>query len=252
MVGEIDDAGVSAPQRIDLLLVARGLFESRAKARQAIEAGLVRVAGQTVTKPAILVADDAEIEASAPYPWVSRGGVKLAAALDAFGFDPQDRVCLDVGASTGGFTHVLLTRGAKLVHAIDVGHGQLHDSLACDPRVRILEKCDARSLRPGQFDPPPSAITCDVSFISLTLVLPAVLPLAAPGSWLVALIKPQFEVGPAFVTKGLVKDAAARDKAGTTIATLLENAGWRVAGLIPSPIEGGDGNLEFLIGAHNS
>jgi 23S rRNA (cytidine1920-2'-O)/16S rRNA (cytidine1409-2'-O)-methyltransferase len=252
MVGEIDDAGVRVPQRIDLLLVTRGLFESRAKAREALEAGLVRVAGQTVTKPSTLVENDAEIEASAPYPWVSRGGVKLAAALDAFGFDPQDRICLDVGASTGGFTHVLLTRGAKLVHAVDVGHGQLHDSLARDPRVRAQEKCDARALRPGQFEPPPSAITCDVSFISLALVLPAVLPLAAPGSWLVALIKPQFEVGPAFVTKGLVKDGAARDKAVAAIVALLEDAGWRIAGPIPSPIEGGDGNLEFLIGAQNS
>ena len=242
----------TAHPRADVALVGRQLFPSRAKAQEAIAAGLVRADGEIIRKASAPIGPNAMIESAPAYPWVSRGGVKLAAVLDAFGFDPQDRVCLDIGASTGGFTHVLLARGAKLVHAIDVGHGQLHDSLACDPRVRILEKCDARSLRPGQFDPPPSAITCDVSFISLTLVLPAVLPLAAPGSWLVALIKPQFEVGPAFVTKGLVKDAAARDKAGTTIATLLENAGWRVAGLIPSPIEGGDGNLEFLIGAQNS
>jgi 23S rRNA (cytidine1920-2'-O)/16S rRNA (cytidine1409-2'-O)-methyltransferase len=252
MVGQIDDAGVKTPQRLDLLLVARGHFESRAKAREALEAGLVRVAGQTVTKPATLVDADAPIEASAPYPWVSRGGVKLAAALDAFGFNPTDRICLDVGASTGGFTHVLLTRGARLVHAVDVGHGQLHDSLARDPRVRAQEKCDVRTLRPGQFDPPPTALTCDVSFISLKLVLPAVLALAAPKSWLVALIKPQFEAGPAFVTKGLVKDGAARDKAVAAIVALLQDAGWRVTGPIPSPIEGGDGNLEFLIGAENS
>jgi 23S rRNA (cytidine1920-2'-O)/16S rRNA (cytidine1409-2'-O)-methyltransferase len=243
---------VSLPERIDLLLVTRGLFESRAKAREALEAGLVRVAGQTVTKPSTLVDRDAEVKATAPYPWVSRGGVKLAAALDAFGFDPQDRVCLDIGASTGGFTHVLVTRGAKLVHAIDVGHGQLHDSLARDPRVRAQEKCDARMLRPGQFEPPPTGLTCDVSFISLKLVLPAVLALAAPKCWLVALIKPQFEVGPAFVTKGLVKDSAARDKAVAAIVALLADAGWRVTGPIPSPIEGGDGNLEFLIGAENS
>lgn len=239
------------PQRLDTLLVVRGLFESRAKAREALEAGLVRVAGAIVTKPAALVADDAVIEASAPYPWVSRGGVKLAAALDAFSFDPRGCVCLDVGASTGGFTHVLLSRGAALVHAIDAGHGQLHASLRDDPRVRSREKRDARSLEGTDFDSPPNAITCDVSFISLKLVLPAILPLAAPAAFLVVLIKPQFEVGPSFVTKGLVKDARARDKAVGDIASLIQHAGWRIKGPIASPIEGGDGNLEYLIGAQN-
>jgi 23S rRNA (cytidine1920-2'-O)/16S rRNA (cytidine1409-2'-O)-methyltransferase len=237
------------PQRIDLLLVARGLFESRAKAQEAISAGLVQIAGRVVIKPSEKVADDAEIAAEAPYPWVSRGGVKLAAALDRFGFDPAGRVCLDIGASTGGFTHVLLTRGATRVHAIDVGQGQLHPSLLGDPRVQSREKQDARLLHADDFAQKPTAITCDVSFISLALVLPSVLKLAANDAWLVALVKPQFEVGPALVTKGLVKDAVARDKAVAAIKLLVETAGWRVEGVIPSPIAGGDGNLEFLLGA---
>ncbi|WP_158808719.1 TlyA family RNA methyltransferase [Beijerinckia sp. L45] len=237
------------PQRIDLLLVARGLFESRAKAQEAIAAGLVLVGGRVVAKPSEKVADDAAIDAEAPYPWVSRGGVKLAAALDTFGYDPAGRTCLDVGASTGGFTHVLLTRGASRVHAIDVGQGQLHPSLLADPRVISREKQDARLLDADDFAEKPAAITCDVSFISLALVLPSVLKLAANDAWLVALIKPQFEVGPALVTKGLVKDAFARDKAVRAIKALVETAGWRVEGIIPSPIAGGDGNLEYLIGA---
>ena len=237
------------PQRIDFLLVARGVFESRAKAQEAIAAGLVHVAGRLVTKASEKFEPDADIAAEAPYPWVSRGGVKLAAALAAFGFDPAGRIALDIGASTGGFTHVLLTQGARRVHAIDVGQGQLHPSLRDDPRVASREKQDARLLHVADFAERPTAITCDVSFISLALVLPTVLALAANGAWMVALIKPQFEVGPALVTKGLVKDASARDKAVQAIKTLVETAGWRVEGIMPSPIAGGDGNLEFLIGA---
>ena len=180
---------------------------------------------------------------------MSRGGVKLAAALDHFGFDPAGRACLDVGASTGGFTHVLLARGAASVHAVDVGQGQLHASLAADPRVRLLERQDARTLDASHFAAAPSALTCDVSFISLALVLPRILPLAAPGAWLAALIKPQFEVGPSAVVKGLVKDAAARERAVSTIVQVIAEAGWRVEGVIPSPITGGEGNCEFLVGA---
>lgn len=236
-------------RRIDVLLVERGLFDSRAKAQEAIAAGKVRVDGRCVRKASEKFASDARIQAEAPYPWVSRGGVKLAAACDHFGFSPSARVCLDVGASTGGFTHVLLARGAACVHAIDVGHGQLHPSLAADPRVMARDKSDARGLRPGQFPELPSAIVCDVSFISLALVLPTALALAPRGAWLVALIKPQFEVGPAFVTKGLVKDAGARDKAVAAIADVVRVAGWQVEGVIPSPIAGGDGNIEFLLGA---
>lgn len=239
-------------QRADLALVSRGFFKSRAKAQEAIAAGLVRVDGKILSKPSALIDAEMQIEAEAPYPWVSRGGVKLEAALDAFGFDPRGRICLDIGASTGGFTEVLLARGAAGVHAVDVGHGQLHPKLSADPRVIGKEATDARALTKADFPEPPSFITCDVSFISLKLVLPTLLALAAPGAALIALIKPQFEVGPAFVVKGIVKNEAARLRACADIEALLRNAGWMVAGLIPSPIEGADGNREYLIGAMNA
>ena len=234
--------------RIDVLLVERALFGSRAKAQEAIAAGKVRVNGRCVAKSSEKFEPDAPIEAEAPYPWVSRGGVKLAAALDHFGFSPKGLVCLDVGASTGGFTHVLLARGAARVHALDVGHGQLHPSLAGDPRVLSREKSDARLLQPHDFPELPTAMVCDVSFISLALVLPAMLALGGRGTWLVTLIKPQFEVGPAFVTKGLVRDAGARDRAVAAVRASIEATGWRVEGVVPSPIAGGDGNVEFLLG----
>ena len=236
-------------QRADLVLVGRGLFESRARAQEAIAAGLVRADGRVVRKASEMLAADATIEAEAPWPWVSRGGVKCAAALDAFGFDPAGRTCLDIGASTGGFTHVLLTRGAARVYAVDVGHDQLHRSLRGDPRVVSMEGVDARALTAADFSQPPSLIVCDASFISLTLVLPPALALAAPGAELAALIKPQFEVGRAHVAKGVVRDAAARDKACATISAMLTRLGWSIVGLVASPIEGGDGNVEFLIGA---
>ncbi|MGP0058274.1 MAG: TlyA family RNA methyltransferase [Beijerinckiaceae bacterium] len=236
-------------KRADLALVARGLFESRATAQEAIAAGLVRSDGRTIRKASEPIGTEAQLEAEAPYPWVSRGGVKLAAALDAFSFDPQDRVCLDIGASTGGFTDVLLARGAAHVFAVDVGHGQLHGKLKDDPRVAAREGMDARKLTKSDFNRPISMITCDVSFISLKLVLPALLPLAGENALLAALIKPQFEVGPALVVKGIVKDDSARERVCRDISTHLQNAGWRVAGLIASPIEGGDGNREYLIGA---
>lgn len=175
--------------------------------------------------------------------------MKLAAALDAFGFDPAGLTCLDIGASTGGFTHVLLARGAANVVAIDVGRGQLHPDLARDPRITSREATDARSLTPAALPTAPEFVTCDVSFISLNLVLPAVLPLAASNAKLVALIKPQFEAGPGQVVKGIVKDCAIRSKVCVTVTNLVESLGWRVKGLLPSPIEGGDGNVEFLIGA---
>jgi len=243
------DGDGSVPQRADLALVARGFFASRAKAQEAIAAGRVRADGKLIRKPSEPIPADAELEAESLYPWVSRGGVKLAAALDSFHFDPAGRICLDVGASTGGFTNVLLARGAAHVFAVDVGHGQLHASLRDDPRVTSRESVDARSLTKSSFDRPISMITCDVSFISLRLVLPALLPVAAPGALLVALIKPQFEVRPAHVVKGIVKDDAARRRAASEIARLLEHAGWSIEGLIASPIEGGDGNREYLVGA---
>ncbi|WP_026606108.1 TlyA family RNA methyltransferase [Methylocapsa acidiphila] len=238
-----------ASKRADLHLVERNFFKSRAKAQEAIAAGLVRVDGKLLCKASDAIDPNAEIEARAPYPWVSRGGVKLAAALDAFGFDPQGRACLDIGASTGGFTHVLLSRGAVQVAAVDVGHGQLHPDVARDPRVASHEGTDARRLTPAQLGTAPALVTCDVSFISLRLVLPAVLPLAAEKASLIALVKPQFEAGPANVVKGLVKDAEVRRKICADIEALISDLGWRVLGVIPSPIEGGDGNREYLIGA---
>jgi 23S rRNA (cytidine1920-2'-O)/16S rRNA (cytidine1409-2'-O)-methyltransferase len=236
-------------QRADLALVERGFFESRAKAQEAIAAGLVRIDGKPLRKPSEPIGTTAHIEAAAPYPWVSRGGVKLDAALDAFGFHPRGAICLDVGASTGGFTDVLLARGAAKVYAVDVGHKQLHARLAADPRVVLHEAKDARSLVAADFAEPPGFITCDVSFISSRLVLPTILALAAARATLVSLIKPQFEVGRPHVVKGIVKDAGAQNQACARIETLLRDAGWQIAGLIEPPIQGAHGNQEFLIGA---
>jgi 23S rRNA (cytidine1920-2'-O)/16S rRNA (cytidine1409-2'-O)-methyltransferase len=236
-------------QRADRLLVERGLFESRAKAQAAIEAGLVSANGVAVRKASEEIAADAMLRASAAHPYVSRGGVKLNAALDHFGFDPKGRVCLDVGASTGGFTQVLQERGTARVYALDVGHGQLHESLRTRPEVVSLEQTDIRALSPARLDPRPDLITVDVSFISLKQVLPAALALAERPTQLVALIKPQFEAGRAHVKKGIVRDEAARAAVCADIAGFVASLGWRVAGVIPSPIAGGDGNAEFLLGA---
>jgi 23S rRNA (cytidine1920-2'-O)/16S rRNA (cytidine1409-2'-O)-methyltransferase len=235
--------------RADLLLVSRGLFESRAKAQEAIAAGHVSADGRVLRKASETIVSTAEIEATAPYPWVSRGGLKLAAALDAFGIDPKGLICLDIGASTGGFTHVLLERGAMRVHAIDVGHGQLHAKLANDTRVDAHEGMDARKISPTLFAKPPRLITCDVSFISLSLILSAALALAGDDAMLVLLIKPQFEAGPTYVVKGIVKSEEARQAACAKIAACVEDLGWHVIGLIPSPITGSDGNQEFLLAA---
>jgi len=235
--------------RADLFLVARGFYESRAKAQEAIAAGLVSVDGKVLRKASQTLSETAVIEAERPYPWVSRGGCKLEAALDAFGFDPKGRACLDIGASTGGFSHVLLERGAAHIDAIDVGHGQLHPKLADDPRLSLHEGFDARSLTPEFFTQPPQAITCDVSFISVKLILPVALPLAAEGAFLALLIKPQFEAGPAHVDKGIVKSDKVREAVCHDIKTLVERLSWQVTGLIPSPIKGGDGNQEYLLGA---
>ena len=236
-------------QRADLALVQRGFFASRAKAQEAIAAGRVKIDGRVLNKAAEPVAPDAAIEAEPLYPWVSRGGVKLAATLDAFGFDPKDAICLDLGASTGGFTQVLLARGAAQVYAVDVGHGQLHEALRDDPRIVSREGVDARRLQASDFPTPPNFITCDLSFISLKLVLPGIFKIVARPAQLVCLIKPQFEVGPAHVVKGLVKDEAQQQRACSEIEDLIRRAGWEIAGIIPSPISGGDGNREFLVGA---
>jgi len=235
--------------RVDRLLVERGLFDSRAKAQAAIEAGLVSVNDTVVRKSSEEVAVDAALRATAAHPYVSRAGLKLAAALDHFGFDPKGRICLDVGASTGGFTQVLLERGAKLVYAVDVGRGQLHDSLRARPEVVSYEETDIRACTPARFRATPDLVTVDVSFISLKLVLPPALKLVAHRTQLIALIKPQFEAGPARVKKGIVRDAAVHAAVCADITAFVTALGWRVLGVIPSPIEGGDGNAEFLLGA---
>ncbi|MBV8768370.1 MAG: TlyA family RNA methyltransferase [Hyphomicrobiales bacterium] len=236
-------------QRADILLVERGYFESRARARAAIEAGLVTADGEIVPKPSVVLREDAILEACAPHPFVSRGGVKLAAALDAFGLDPSGRVCLDIGASTGGFSHVLLSRSTRRVIAVDVGHGQLHATLKDAPRLVSLEGQDIRTFEAARLEEKPSFIVVDVSFISLTHVLPAATRLAAPRAFLVALVKPQFEAARAQIKKGIVRDPAVHQKACARIVEALGALEWAVLGTIASPIRGGDGNLEFLVGA---
>jgi len=243
---------VGGARRLDVELVARGLVASRARARDLIKRGLVCVAGAVVTKAGAPVADTTEITVTGEdAAYVSRAALKLAAALDAVGFDPAGRVALDVGASTGGFTQVLLERGAARVYAVDVGHGQLHESLAADPRVIKLEKCDARGLTGAQIPEPVEALTADVSFISLRLVLPHVMTFAAPGAWLVALLKPQFEVGREWIGKGgIVTDEAARERAASAIRDLVDaQPGWRTHDTVPSPLTGQSGNQEYLLGA---
>jgi 23S rRNA (cytidine1920-2'-O)/16S rRNA (cytidine1409-2'-O)-methyltransferase len=237
-------------KRIDVLLVERGLFESRAKAQAAIEAGGVRANGEVVSKPSDLAAQDAEIQAEAAHPWVGRGALKLAHALAHWLISPQGKVVLDIGASTGGFTQVCLAGGAERVYAVDVGRGQLHRQVAADPRVINLEGVDARKLDPGLIPVAPELIVCDASFIGLEKALPAALGLAAPGADLIALVKPQFEVGPDKVGKGgVVKDEAARQGALDRVARFLESAGWTVLGSLDSPVEGSDGNREYLLRA---
>jgi 23S rRNA (cytidine1920-2'-O)/16S rRNA (cytidine1409-2'-O)-methyltransferase len=243
---------IPSRRRADRLLVERGLFESRAKAQAAIEAGLVRADDAIVRKASEEIAVDAVLQAEPAHPYVSRAGVKLAAALDHFGFDPKGRTCLDAGASTGGFTQVLLERGAARVYAVDVGRGQLHATLRERPEVVCLEGTDIRTVSPAQLREPPSLIVVDVSFISLKLVLPVALALAQTPAQLVALIKPQFEAGRAALKKGIVRDAAVHAAVCDDIAAFVASLGWRVIGVMPSPIAGGDGNAEFLLGAEHT
>ena len=240
---------MSTRQRADRLLVERGLFDSRTKAQAAIAAGLVTANAAPVRKASEEIAVDAALSATPAHPYVSRGGVKLAAALDHFKFDPQGRICLDVGASTGGFTQVLLERGAKCVYAVDVGHGQLHESLRGRPEIVSLEQTDTRTLSAAQLNEPPDLVTVDVSFISLKLALPPALALAKTPAQLIALIKPQFEAGRAQAKKGIVRDPAVHAAVCDDISAFVASLGWRVLGIIPSPIAGGDGNTEFLLGA---
>jgi len=238
--------------RLDQRLVDLGLAGSRARARALIEAGAVTVDGAPARKPAQAVTAASEIAVTGdPNPWVSRGALKLVHALEVFGLTPQG-VALDVGASTGGFTQVLLVKGAERVFALDVGHGQLHPRVAADPRVSSLEGVNARDIPPGLV-PPVDWIVVDVSFISLEKALPGALALARPGTHLVALIKPQFEAGPGAVGKdGVLRDPELQRQICARIRNWLEARGWQVTGLIPSPIEGGDGNREFLVAARNA
>ena len=236
-------------QRADRLLVERGLFESRAKAQAAIEAGLVFADDRPVRKASEELGADAVLRASTAHPYVSRGGVKLAAALDHFAFDPKRRVCLDVGSSTGGFAQLLLERGARRVYAVDVGRAQLHESLRQRPEITLLEATDIRSLSPHLLDEAPDFVTVDVSFISLRNVLPPALALTKGPARLVALIKPHFEAGRAASKRGIVRDHAVHAAVCGDIEKFVTTLGWSVLGKIESPITGGDGNVEFLLGA---
>jgi 23S rRNA (cytidine1920-2'-O)/16S rRNA (cytidine1409-2'-O)-methyltransferase len=241
---------MSAGERADRALVARGLFESRAKARAAIEAGQVTVDGVPVTKASDLIAPEDQVEARPAHPWVGRGALKLVQALETWPIAVEGRVVLDVGASTGGFTEVCLSKGAALVFAVDVGRGQLHPRVKRDARVVSLEGLDARALTAAVVPEPPGLVVCDVSFISLLKALPAALGLAPAGADLVALVKPQFEVGREKIGKGgLVKDPAARQGALNGVAAFLEGAGWRVLGTAESATPGGEGAVEMLVWA---
>jgi len=241
-------------RRADVALVERGLVESRARAQAVILAGLVFSGERRVDKAGALVADDQPLELRGrEHPWVSRGGLKLAHALDHFAIDPAGMAALDVGASTGGFTDVLLARGAALVHAVDVGHGQLAWKLRNDPRVHVLERTNARHLGVAHVPAPVDIVVCDASFIGLETVLPAALALARDGAWLVALVKPQFEVGPGRVGKGgVVRDPALHEEVCARIAAWLPSVGWQVLGIVPSPILGPEGNREFLVAARKA
>lgn len=237
-----------AKERLDTVLVARGLAESREKAARLILAGAVEVDGHRLDKAGALVDPAAAISVSAGPRFVSRGGEKLAPVLDAFGVVPAGRICLDVGASTGGFTHCLLERGASRIYAVDVGHGQLDAKLRADGRVVVMEKTNARQLSPISFAEPPDLATVDVSFISLEKVLPAIHTVLAPAGEVVALVKPQFEVGKGRVGKGgVVRDAGDHRSVLTRVARSAVLHGWHVRGVAASPLKGPKGNREFFL-----
>lgn len=244
--------GQETRKRLDIALTESGLVKTRSRARDLIVRGRATVDGETVRKPGAPVPDGAELAVDErETAYVSRGALKLDAALESFGFGAEGVRALDIGASTGGFTQVLLERGAAHVTAVDVGRGQLDVTLALDRRVSELEGFDARDLTPEHVPDPVTAIAADVSFVSVTKVLPAALALAAPGCWLVALIKPQFEVGREHVGKGgVVRDETALQLAVDTVAGWLAGQpGWRVVDVVRSPVRGRAGNLEFLLGA---
>lgn len=250
--------------RLDAALVQLGLFASREQAQRALLAGDVDVDGRRDAKPGLSVSvrEGAQglelwrgrtrlhVTVRARMPYVSRGGLKLAAALDAFGIDPRGLVVLDIGASTGGFTDCLLQRGAARVFAVDCGTGQLHASLRNDPRVTVREQCNARFLTRADFDAVPQMVVADVSFISLTLLIPVIARVIAPGGWLVVLVKPQFEAGPQYVARGgVVNDAAVRQAAVDKVRACVEQHGGTVIGVCESPLRGPAGNIEYLLAA---
>lgn len=240
--------------RADVFLVEQGYASSRAEAQAAIRAGNVIIDGKKVQKSSQTIKPEADVLYSKAHPYVSRGALKLIAALDKFGLSPEGRVCVDIGASAGGFTEVLLERGAQKVFAVDVGHGQLREKISSDPRVVKLEGVNARNLSATQITSPLDVIVADVSFIGLKLVLGPALHFAQTGAFIVALIKPQFEVGREHIGKhGIVTDEEAQeDTVHGTSAWLSAQPGWKVLGTMESPIRGGGGNMEFLIAATKS
>jgi len=237
-------------KRADILLVERGLFESRARARAAIEAGLVIADDKTVAKPSETISADAVLQAQPAHPFVSRGGVKLSGALEQYPIEIEGHVCLDVGASTGGFTEVLLANGADLVFSIDVGREQLHPSLRGHPRIVSMEATDIRSFEGKRLPARPDVVVIDVSFISLKAVLPVALSLAAAPMHLLALIKPQFEAARKHSKRGIIRDADVHRQVCDDIAAFAGTLGCTDIEVFPSAIAGGDGNIEFFIGAH--
>ena len=236
-------------KRADLLLVERGLFESRARAQAAIEAGLVFANDKLVLKASDGIATNAALKAQPAHPWVSRGGVKLAGALERYPIAIENHVCLDVGASTGGFTEVLLSEGASLVFAIDVGYGQLHPSLRGHSKIISMEETDIRSLEGTRLPQRPDVVVADVSFISLKAVLPAALSLAAAQMHLLALIKPQFEAQRKHSKRGIIRNAMVHQEVCDDVSAFVASLGFDNIEVFPSPIAGGDGNIEFFLGA---
>ncbi len=236
-------------KRADILLVERGLFESRARAQAAIEAGLVKANDRPVTKPSETIPADAALQAQPAHPFVSRGGVKLAGALEQYPIEIEGHVCLDVGASTGGFTEVLLAGGAAIVFAIDVGREQLHPSLRGHPKVVSMEETDIRGFEGKRLPMRPDVVVIDVSFISLKTVLPVALSLAAAPMHLLALIKPQFEASRKHSKRGIIRDPTVHQQVCDDIAAFAASQGCTGIQVFPSPIKGGDGNVEFFLGA---
>jgi len=236
-------------ERLDKVIKARRLVRSRSRAQRMIETGRVRVDGQILTRPGHPIDPEARIEILSLQAYVSRGGEKLAAALDGFRINPQDRICLDVGASTGGFTDCLLQRGATRVYAVDVGHGQLHPNLRQDGRVDVLEGLNARYLEPQDLQDPIDLVTIDVSFISLRLVLPPLVEILAPNGEIVALLKPQFEVGQERLPRdGIVKEPAERAAVLEAMRGFIrDETPWTLLAEMRSPIEGAKGNVEFFL-----